>query len=1380
MEGLVNLRYLLSSIPIRKTLRILLAAFGALLVLALVIYYIYHLLIGADATAVHTAKTGSRDWDATGTWDVDAVPASGDQVIIPRNSIVYLSSNINLGPAVYITIASGGALQTRGFVLNVKNLVVNGTLDGAASKIIVTNSFSGRGTYNAGTSTMQFTGTEATGIIDVPGTTFYNLVCSTLGKTYSAVGDITVSNIFQIDPGATFNANTRIINLKGNGLTGGSLAINENRQAANKEEKNSFIPRTEAATNPYTVNIDAAVKNLGEGKKISPLIYGINDFAGANISEASDYIKNAGIKSVRHGGDSGSRINWSTGDNNCGADCLSGGTPDFPNGKDNSWNLFSSGDRYKGYLTLATNLGALPILTVPTSGFVAKDSTSRISHSLPPYGSYNFEPDTATCQDCLLAYNPTDNQNNTSVTSGLTRAGYSGKSVYQEDFINYIKSFLGNGHSAPVAYMMDGGYDLWKETHRDIKPGWILRDDVNKMMLDFTNMVKDNDQNAITFAPETGSYKQTLFNEKDCDLSNSWTSGDCSYTDPNLTYPHDNIPFDRWLLRQAKANDEVRASVGKNPARSLDYYSFHVYPQNNACGDLNTVSDCLNAYRIRAVRRLWDPAYHDEGGDNGINGGNPLQILRTVNQWIGAEYPGTKTAITEYNFGSGSAVESDMSAGLALAEALGVLGKEGVDNANYAGRLEINTPAYLAFKLYGNAGGDAVREVDRFGDISIKSETAGSPGGDACSAGSTAGDCAISTYSAIDSAGNLTMAFLNKDRENSGSVTVNLANFSMSTAVPAADNFHQVDSTHPTSITHSKFTPAASNSFSITLAPYSMQLLTIKSAAGSIDTGTPFINKGAFNPGTGSVRYSGISAAGDITIGNGPYYNFETVGTETYNNPVPISINNNLNIASGATLNCADNYEIGGNLAIASGARLFLNDKTINIKGGSSIFSNSGAFTAGTGMVIFSGPDNSNQQIIGSSTFNNLSIENSSNSAGRTLTFAAGSTQTVTGIFSAKGGSGKLLLLKSSQVKKRWTINAADSALIYLNVSDSNNTGPAVLLPARSVDGGNNLRWNFTAAPDLPTVDSVSVQNGYGGSGSKILVTDNYTEWDILVSTSSLAGPADINLVELGLANFADDTLPYDSLKFRWERGATPSFSEMFDTQNCATLTSLSTDLSSTASSLNLHFKFKLNSSFINKDVDYNIEAYAKNSVGGATDAPFAAVYKATPTFLSVSLDQSSITFEKPGRLGGWIDKIISAVSTNSGDGYQVSIRNDHYYPANPVVLVNSSDQVTPLPNYAAAIETPTKWLQSNQTGFGFSIFGNRSINSKWGNGTSMDDPKNRYAAVPEINTAIFASPGVKTAYDYLNYSLKLIPSADQKMGTYNGRILLTITSAFH
>lgn len=1380
MEGLVNLRYLLSNIPIRKTLRISLAAFGALLVLAIVIYYIYHLLIGADATAVHTAKTGSRDWNATGTWDVNAVPASGDQVIIPKNSIVYLSSNINFGPAVSITINSGGALQTRGFVLNVKSLIVNGTLDGATSKIIVTNSFSGKGTYNAGTSTMQFTGTEATGIVNISGTTYYNLVCSTLGKTYSAAGDITVSNIFQIDPGATFNANARIINLTGNGLTGGSLAITENKQVVKGEEKNSFIPRTEAATNPYTINVDAAVKNLSEGKKISPLIYGINDFVGANISEALDYIKNAGIKSVRHGGDSGSRINWSTGDNNCGADCLNESTPDFPNGKDSSWDLFSSGDRYKGYITLATNLGALPILTVPTSGFVAKDSTSRISHSLPASGSYNFEPDTASCQDCLLAYNPTDNQNDTSVTSGLTRAGYSEKSVYQEDFINYIKSFLGDGHSAPVAYMMDSGYDLWKETHRDIKPAWILRDDVKKMMLDFTNMVKDNDQNGVTFAPETGSYKQTLFNEKDCDLSNSWTSGDCSYTDSNLAYPHDNIPFDQWLLRQARANDEARASAGKNPVRSLDYYSFHVYPENNACGDLNAVSDCLNAYRIRTVRRLWDPAYHDEAGDNAINGGNPLQILRTANQWIGAEYPGTKTAITEYNFGSGSAVESDMSAGLALAEALGVFGKEGVDNANYAGRPEINTPTYLAFKLYGNAGGDAVREDDKFGDISIKSETAGSPGGDACSAGSVAGDCSISAYSALDSAGNLTMVLLNKDPENSGSVSVNLANFSMSTVAPAANNFHQVDSTHPTLITHSKFTPTTTNSFSITLAPYSMQLLTIKSAAGSVDTGEPFINNGTFNGGTGSVRYSGVSAAGNIHIAKAAYYNLETTAVETYDNTIAITVNNNLTIASGATLNSGHNYEISGNLAISAGAKLLLNDKIINLKGGSSIFSNSGAFMAGTGTVIFSGPDNSNQQIAGNNTFYNLSIENSLNSAGRSLTFAAGSSQTVTGVFSAKGGSGKLLSLRSSTTRTRWNINATNSALIYLNVINSNNTGPAVLLPARSVDGGNNLRWNFTAAPDLPTVDSVSVQNGYGGSGSKILVTDNYTEWDILVSTSSLAGPNDINLVELGLANSADDTLPYDSLKFRWERGATPSFSEIFDTQNCATLTSLSTDLSSTADSLNLHFKFKLNSSFVNKDVDYNIEAYAKNSVGGATDTPFAGVYKATPTSLTVSLDQSSITFEKPGRLGGWIDKIISAVSTNSGDGYQVSIRNDHYYPANPVVLVNSSDQATPLPNYAGTIETPVQWLQSDQTGFGFSIFGNRSINSKWGNGTSMDDLKNRYAAVPETNTVIFASPGIKTAYDYLNYSLKLIPSADQKVGTYNGRILLTITSAFH
>src|SRR4029450_12926784 len=81
-----------------------------------------------------------------------------------------------------------------------------------------------------------------------------------------------------------------------------------------------------------------------------------------------------------------------------------------------------------------------------------------------------------------------------------------------------------------------------------------------------------------------------------------------------------------------------------------------------------------NARRLRATRALWDPTYTDESWI-----AEPVQLLPRLKEWIAAGYPGTKIGISEWNFG----VDSDINGALAIADALGIYGREEVYMANY-------------------------------------------------------------------------------------------------------------------------------------------------------------------------------------------------------------------------------------------------------------------------------------------------------------------------------------------------------------------------------------------------------------------------------------------------------------------------------------------------------------------------------------------------------------------------------------------------------------------------------------------------------------------------------------------------------------------------
>jgi hypothetical protein len=115
-----------------------------------------------------------------------------------------------------------------------------------------------------------------------------------------------------------------------------------------------------------------------------------------------------------------------------------------------------------------------------------------------------------------------------------------------------------------------------------------------------------------------------------------------------------------------------------------------------------------------------------------------------------------------------------------------------------------------------------------------------------------------------------------------------------------------------------------------------------------------------------------------------------------------------------------------------------------------------GIFLPYQGTVTFDGATVSN--ISGSTTFYNLS----SITPSKTLSFAAGSTQTVTNNLTINGqASGTRITLNSGTPGSAWNLNTtgATVSVNYANIQDSNST--VLITPSNSRDLGNNTNWNL-------------------------------------------------------------------------------------------------------------------------------------------------------------------------------------------------------------------------------------------------------------------------------------------------------------------------------
>jgi len=427
---------------------------------------------------------------------------------------------------------------------------------------------------------------------------------------------------------------------------------------------------------PVTFTIDSSQ----DVHAISRFIYGMNSW------DPSARPKNLALS--RAGGNRMTAYNWENNASNAGNDWRNQ-NDDFLGGGNVPNGAVAPG------LEAARAAGAAMIVTMPMIGYVSADKNGdgdvaqtpnylavRFHRSVARKGApFEREPDT---RDAV---------------------------VYQDEYIHFLDRKYPGAFAAatnPLMISLDNEPDLWQHTHAR------LRGDGNPKTQDgrtatYTEMIqrtteyaaaaKDVNPAALIFGPVNYGWQGMVR------FQNTSDAADRDFLD--------------FYLSQMKA---AEAAAGR---RLLDVLDVHWYaapypacrenPKDGCPVTGEAIDAAVVAARKQAPRSLWDPTYAEESWIAKYGTLGPIRLLPRLREKIAAHYPGTRLAITEYNYGAGNHI----SGAIAQADVLGIFGREGLFAASAWPLSKGNHFMNGAFEMYRNYDG----ANGSFGDTSIRAVT---------------------------------------------------------------------------------------------------------------------------------------------------------------------------------------------------------------------------------------------------------------------------------------------------------------------------------------------------------------------------------------------------------------------------------------------------------------------------------------------------------------------------------------------------------------------------------------------------------------------------------------------------------------------------------
>jgi Glycoside hydrolase family 44 len=421
-----------------------------------------------------------------------------------------------------------------------------------------------------------------------------------------------------------------------------------------------WVVATDSGT--YTRTLVSVTAEVGEERahRISEEIYGAN-FPNQAVKPGE--IERYGYSTVRWGGNARARYNPFERTTNLGVDWFF--INELVNPSAETW-------------LQQTDASVSTLITVPNLDWVA-DGTELWAYSVETYGEqqevapYNDDAGNGFLADGTpITWNdPADGSVPWTVADALD---------WLEDFGPVLPDYVAIGNETDIAHV----------THRPVMPTPADFVDQRDRFLAFANAAKDA-QPSVEVTGPVG-----------CCWFFYWNSGDPA---DQATYG-DFLP---WFL------DEVAAADTASGRRTLDLLDLHYYPEGLIALDLEEVVDPeTNAWRLRMTRSLWDPTFVDDtwiGTTPPVTAqpdGNVVQLIPRLKALVDQHYPDTRLGLTEWSFGG----FSDVSGGLAVADALGIFGAQGLDLAMIWPAPAVASPAASAFELLRT--GDLT-----FGDYSL-------------------------------------------------------------------------------------------------------------------------------------------------------------------------------------------------------------------------------------------------------------------------------------------------------------------------------------------------------------------------------------------------------------------------------------------------------------------------------------------------------------------------------------------------------------------------------------------------------------------------------------------------------------------------------------
>lgn len=500
-----------------------------------------------------------------------------------------------------------------------------------------------------------------------------------------------------------------------------------------------------------------SVNAAGNAHAISPYIYGMN-FPDADLAAEIH------LPVQRWGGNSTTRYNWQINVSNHASDWYFENLP-----ADLSADQFiADGAAY----------GAQTLLTVPLIGWTPKSSARTCGFSVQKYGAQqSTDPWSPDCGNGVLANGSLITGNDPLDTStAITPA-------FVQNWISHLQStFEGGVHF----YDLDNEPMLWNSTHRDVYPTSLSYDELLTRTITYAAAIKAADPQAQTFGPVLWGWTAYFYSARDSAAGGNW------WENPQDRLAHGDTPLTAWYLQQLQAYQNTHG------VRLLDYLDLHYYPQakgvfSTAAGDEDT-----QTLRLRSTRALWDPAYSDESWI-----GEPVYLIPRMRAWVNENYPGTKLAISEYNWGA----LCHISGALAQADVLGIFGREDLDLATLWDAPASGQPGAFAFRLFRNADGHGAG----FGQISLPAASADSD--------------RLSVFAARRNDGALTIIVINK---TSIALTADLALSGFTAA--GSSQLYQYSAAHQDQILSLAGPDISPSGFSLQYPPNSISLLVLPDA----------------------------------------------------------------------------------------------------------------------------------------------------------------------------------------------------------------------------------------------------------------------------------------------------------------------------------------------------------------------------------------------------------------------------------------------------------------------------------------------------------------------------------------------------------------------